>query len=163
MSVRQDARVTSAAEGLERVYREEAPRLWRALVAYSGDPDIASDALAEAFAQALAAADRLRTPARWIWHVAFRVAAGELKRRRALTGLDHSPHPSYGLPEPLDHVMRALASLSPNQRLAVVLHDYADRPTDEVARTMAASRATVHVHLSQGRRRLRRLLEDKDA
>jgi RNA polymerase sigma-70 factor, ECF subfamily len=163
MSVRQDARVTSAAEGLERIYREEAPRLWRALVAYSGDPDIASDALAEAFAQALAAVDRLRTPTGWIWHVAFRVAAGELKRRRALTALDHSPHPSYFLPEPLDHVMRALASLSPNQRLAVVLHDYADRPTEEVARTMGVSRATIHVHLSQGRRRLRRLLEDTDA
>lgn len=155
--------MTSAAKGLERVYREEAPRLWRALVAYSGDPDIASDALAEAFAQALAAEDRLRAPTVWIWHVAFRVAAGEFKRRRALTGLDHSPHPSYVLPEPLDHVMRALASLSPNQRLAIVLHDYADRPTDEIARTMGVSRATVHVHLSQGRRRLRRLLEGKDA
>jgi RNA polymerase sigma-70 factor (ECF subfamily) len=163
MSVRQDARVTSAAEGLERIYREEAPRLWRALVAYSGDPDIASDALAEAFAQALAALDHVRTPTGWIWHVAFRVAAGELKRRRALTALDHSAHPSYSLPEPLDHVMRALASLSPNQRLAVVLHDYADRPTEEVARTMGVSRATVHVHLSQGRRRLRRLLEDNGA
>ena len=161
--MRQDARVTSAAEGLERVYREEAPRLWRALVAYSGDPDIASDALAEAFAQALSAADRLRAPTRWIWHVAFRVAAGELKRHRAVTALDQTPPLSYVLPEPLDHVMRALASLSPNQRLAVVLHDYADRPTDEVARTMGVSRATVHVHLSQGRRRLRRLLEDKDA
>jgi RNA polymerase sigma-70 factor (ECF subfamily) len=91
------------------------------------------------------------------------VAAGELKRRRRLTAIDRSPHPSYLLPEPLDHVIRALASLSPNQRLAVVLHDYADRPTEEVARTMGVSRATVHVHLSQGRRRLRRLLEDKDA
>jgi RNA polymerase sigma-70 factor (ECF subfamily) len=163
MSVRQDAWVTSPAEGLERVYREEAPRLWRALMAYAGDPDIASDALAEAFAQALAAADRLQTPTGWIWHVAFRVAAGELKRRRALAAIDRFPHPGYSLPEPLDDVMRALASLSPNQRLAVVLHDYADRPTEEVARTMAVSRATVHVHLSQGRRRLRRLLEDTDA
>ena len=155
--------MTGAAETLERIYREEAPRLWRALVAYSGDPDIASDALAEAFAQALAAMDHVRTPTGWIWHVAFRVAAGELKRRRASTPLDHSAHPSYSLPEPRDHVMRALASLSPNQRLAVVLHDYADRPTEEIARTMGVSRATVHVHLSQGRRRLRRLLEGSDA
>jgi RNA polymerase sigma-70 factor (ECF subfamily) len=162
MSVRRDARVTGTAEGLERICREEAPRLWRALVAYSGDPDIASDALAEAFAQALAAADRLRTPAGWIWHVAFRVTAGELKRRRALTAMDCSPHPSYGLPEPLDDLMNALTSLSSNQRLAVVLHDYADRPTEEIARAMGTSRATVHVHLSQGRRRLRRLLEESN-
>jgi RNA polymerase sigma-70 factor (ECF subfamily) len=161
--VRQDLGVTSPAERLECVYREEAPRLWRSLLAYSGDPDIASDALAEAFAQALAAADHVRAPAAWVWHVAFRVAAGELKRRRRLPALKPSAQPSYELPEPIDHVMRALSLLSPNQRLAVVLHDYADRPTDEVARTIGVSRATVHVHLSQGRRRLRRLLEEKDA
>jgi hypothetical protein len=52
-------------------------------------------------------------------------------------------------------VVEALRQLSPNQRLAVVLHDYADRPVGEVAATLGASRATVYVHLSQGRRRLR--------
>jgi DNA-directed RNA polymerase specialized sigma24 family protein len=46
--------------------------------------------------------------------------------------------------------------------MAIVLHDYADRPTDEVASVLGVSRATVHVHLSQGRRRLRKLLEDQD-
>jgi RNA polymerase sigma-70 factor (ECF subfamily) len=59
-------------------------------------------------------------------------------------------------------VFEALRKLSPNQRLAVVLHDYADRTTDEIASVLGATRATVHVHLSQGRRRLRRLLEDDD-
>lgn len=34
--------------GLEGLYRAQGPRLWRALVAYSGDPEIASDAVAEA-------------------------------------------------------------------------------------------------------------------
>jgi hypothetical protein len=46
-------------------------------------------------------------------------------------------------------VIAALGQLSPNQRLAVVLHDYADRPVAEVAATIGASRATVHVHLSK--------------
>ena len=36
-------------------------------------------------------------------------------------------------------------------------------PAEEITRTMGVSRATVHVHLSQGRRRLRRLLEGNDA
>jgi DNA-directed RNA polymerase specialized sigma24 family protein len=39
------------------------------------------------------------------------------------------------------------------------VHDYADRPTKEVAATLGVSMATVRVHLSQGRRRLRALLE----
>ncbi|MGH2660633.1 MAG: sigma factor-like helix-turn-helix DNA-binding protein [Actinomycetota bacterium] len=35
--------------------------------------------------------------------------------------------------------------------------------TREVATILGCSSATVRVHLSQGRRRLRRLLEDRDA
>lgn len=57
--------MTDAAEGLERVYREEAPRLWRALVAYSGDPDVASDAVAEAFAQAFLPTRTPETAGSW--------------------------------------------------------------------------------------------------
>jgi RNA polymerase sigma-70 factor, ECF subfamily len=156
----QDAAVTDARAGLERVYRDESATMWRSLAAYTHDPEIASDALAEAFAQALAAGERIRSPSAWIWHVAFRIAAGELKRTRQVP--ETVSVPSYDPPEPVDHLIDALANLSPNQRLAIVLHDYADRPTDEIARTMGVTRATVHVHLSNARRRLRRLLEDDD-
>jgi DNA-directed RNA polymerase specialized sigma24 family protein len=38
---------------LETLYREHRNRLWWALVAFSGDREIASDAESEAFAQAL--------------------------------------------------------------------------------------------------------------
>ena len=38
---------------LEHVYREHADRLWRAVFLASGDRDVADDAVAEAFAQAL--------------------------------------------------------------------------------------------------------------
>jgi len=157
----QDAGVTVVSDRLETVYRDDGPRLWRALVAFTGEPEVASDALAEAFAQALARGEAIRDPLAWVWRVAFRVAAGDLKERGRHGALDREP--SYEIPEPLTHVMQALRALSPNQRLAVVLHDYADRTTDEVAKVLGASRATVHVHLSQGRRRLRRLLEDDDA
>ena len=54
------------------------------------------------------------------------------------------------------------AAISPHQRLAIVMHDYADRPTDEIARVLGVTRPTVHVHLSQGRKRLRDLLEPTD-
>ncbi len=159
--------VTDQAAGasktqLAAVYERESARLWRALVGFSGDPTIASDAVAEAFAQALARGDEIDSADRWVWKAAFRIAAGELKRRqhdgRSL------PEPTGDeLPEPVDHLVAALRQLSPNQRMAVVLHDYADRPTAEVAAVMGIARATVYVHLSEGRRRLRALLEDDDA
>ncbi|HEV8564003.1 MAG TPA: sigma-70 family RNA polymerase sigma factor [Actinomycetota bacterium] len=145
----------------ETAFREEGPRLWRALVVFTADREMASDALAEAFAQAIARGDGVHDPVAWVWRVAFRIAAGALKDRRSADDLAR-PEASYDVPEPLWDVFDALAKLSPNQRLSVVLHDYADRPTDEVATIIGASRATVYVHLSQGRRRLRRLLEEDD-
>lgn len=146
---------------LEQVYRDQGTRLWRAVVAYAGDVEIASDAVAEAFAQAVAAGDRIAAPAAWVWRAAFKIAAGELKRRRQAPELTADRH--YEMPEPVDDLLIALRRLSPNQRLAVVLHDYADRPVEEIAGTLGVSRATVYVHLSNARRRLRRLLEDEDA
>ena len=71
-----------AASGLEAVYRTDGPGIWRALIAFTGDTAVAEDAQSEAFAQALARGDALRDPTRWIWRVAFRVAAAELKDRR---------------------------------------------------------------------------------
>jgi DNA-directed RNA polymerase specialized sigma24 family protein len=157
--VLQDALMTAAPE-LERLYREEGSRLWRALVAFAGDREVASDAVAEAFAQALRRGGDLRDPQRWIWRAAFRIAAGELKDRRRFgaTLVD----PGYDMPEPPARLIAGLALLSPNQRAALVLHYYAGYPTKDIARIIGASPATVRVHLSQGRKRLRRILEELD-
>lgn len=161
MGVVQDAWVSTGRRGdLERLFQEDGARIWRALVAYSGDREVASDALAEAFAQALARADGIRSPERWVWHAAFRIAAGELKERRRA-------HPAggasvYDMPEPPHDLIAALAKLSPKQRKALILRYYVGYPTRDVARILGSTTATVRVHLSQGRRRLRRLLEDHD-
>jgi RNA polymerase sigma-70 factor (ECF subfamily) len=145
---------------VERLYRAVGARLWRAVMAYCGDREITNDAVAEAFAQVLARGEAVHAPLPWLWRSAFRIAAGELKARaRAVSPADDA---SYEAPEPLIDLLRGLRRLSPNQREAVVLHDYADLSTREVARIMGIGQATVRVHLSQARRRLRRLLEDRD-
>jgi RNA polymerase sigma factor (sigma-70 family) len=129
-------------------------------MAYCGDSEIANDAVAESFAQVLARGEAVHAPLRWLWRSAFRIAAGELKARaRAVMPAGDA---TYEASEPLIDVLRALRHLSPNQREAVILHDYADRSTAEVARIMGIGQATVRVHVSQARRRLRRLLEDRD-
>lgn len=145
---------------VEAVYRAEFPKLWRALYAYAGDGEIASDAAAEAFARAMRDEAKIRDLNGWTWRVAFRLAAAELRLRS--TPLPATALP-YEMPNPVPELVAALRTLSPNQRLAVVLHDYADRPTHEVAEAIGCAKATVHVHLSQARRRLRNLLEETDA
>jgi RNA polymerase sigma-70 factor, ECF subfamily len=153
--------VTSEVGRIERLYRQEGDRIWKALLAYSGDPDVASDALAEALTQALARDHEIRDPGPWVWTASFRIAAGELKRR-GRSGPSTGDDMGYDMPEPAPHLIDALRRISPNQRLAIVLHDYADRPTEEIARVLGVTRPTVHVHLSQGRKRLRVLLESTD-
>ena len=134
--------------------------MWQAVLGYSGDPEVASDAVAEAFAQALRRTD-LRSPVNWIWRTAFRVAAAELKRRRH-PGAPASDR-SYELePQEVD-VIRALAKLTPKQRAVVVLHHVADQPVAEVAATLGMRPPAVRMHLTRGRRRLRELLEETDA
>jgi RNA polymerase sigma factor (sigma-70 family) len=153
--------LTARLDRWERLYREEGPRLWRALLAYAGDRDVASDALAEAFTQAIARGDAIREPSAWIWTTAFRVAAAELAKRSKAT-LFRDLGLTYEMSDPVPHLFAALAQLSPKQRAAIVLHDYADRPTKEIAEILGARLPTVHVHLSEGRKRLRGLLEAQD-
>ena len=100
----------SVERRLERVYREQGVRIWRAVLLSSGSREIADDAVAEAFAQALRRGDELRDPAAWVWRVAFRVAAGELKERgRVETFADE---PAAGLPDPFLDLWRAIARAS---------------------------------------------------
>lgn len=145
---------------IEAVYRAHAPRLWRSLLAYTGDAAIADDAVAEAFAQALRRGDALREPERWVWRTAYRIAAGALKERGR-----HSrtvAETSYRLDEAPASLSEALASLPPGQRAAVVLHYYADLRVRDVAEVLGISSAAVKVSLLRARRRLRTFLEDPD-
>jgi RNA polymerase sigma-70 factor, ECF subfamily len=150
-------RVSSRTE-LEAIYREHGNRFWWAVLAYCGDRDVASDAVAEAFAQALRRDRALTDPLAWVWRTAFRVAAGELHRRRRSQQL--GVEQAYEMPEPTD-LFLALARLSPRQRAAVVLFHYGDYRLTEIADILGIAKATVSVHLVRGRRRLRQLLEDR--
>jgi RNA polymerase sigma-70 factor (ECF subfamily) len=145
---------------LERLYREHGARLWHALLGFCGDPDVAADALAEAFAQALRRGEAIRKPLPWIWRAAFRIARGELKERR-LRGVVREE--SYEMEEPAVELIEALGQLSRRQRAAVVLFHLADYPVKEVAAMLGTSSSAVRVHLTRGRRRLRAILEESDA
>ena len=152
-----------ARVGLERLYRQDGDRLWRAVFAWSGDAGVADDAVAEAFAQALARGNALHQPLGWIWRVAFRTAAGELKDRRRREGSSPEGPPAQ-MPESTADLMAALRRLSPNQRGAILLHHYGGHPVKDVARILGSTAPAVRVHLSTGRKRLRALLrEDIDA
>jgi RNA polymerase sigma-70 factor, ECF subfamily len=59
--------------------------------------------------------------------------------------------------------MEALAKLPLKQRFGLVLHYYGGYKAREIAQIVGSTAATVRVHLSAGRRRLRAPLEVDDA
>jgi RNA polymerase sigma-70 factor (ECF subfamily) len=146
----------------EDLYRQQGARLWRSLLAFTGDPDVASDALSEAFAQLLRRGHGVRDPERWLWRVAFRIAAGDLKERRRADPLPED-RCTYEMEEPARDLLDALMRLSPHQRAAVVLHHAAGYRVKEIAAILGSTPAAVRVHLSRARKRLRALLEEAEA
>jgi RNA polymerase sigma-70 factor, ECF subfamily len=143
---------------VEAVYREQGDRLWRAIRLATGNSEIANDAVAEAFAQLLGRGSNVRDPAAWVWRSAFRIAAGELQRRKANQPLEEDL-PTYA-PEPLVDLVRGLRTLTSHQRAALVLADYAGWTHAEIARALRSTPAAVAVHVHRARRRLREELRE---
>jgi len=154
-----DARVDRVRQAYEAVH---AP-LWRAVLAFSGSRDVADEAVGEAFAQLLRRGDGVDDPAAWAWRSAFRIAAGDLKRRGSAPAPGAVPELGVSVPEPALDLLAALQHLSPQQRACVVLCDLAGHPAPAAARLLGTTAATVRVQRMRARRRLRDLLEDHDA
>jgi RNA polymerase sigma factor (sigma-70 family) len=153
---------SGSASDLERLYRDAGPQLWRAIYGFCGGRrQLAEDAVAEAFARAIQHADEIRAPLPWLYRTAFRLALRELERERRHPPSLPDPAPGVDAAEVQD-VLRALASLSPNQRRAVLLHDEEGFTAPEIGRLLGISAATVRVHLFRGRRRLRELLGSEE-
>ncbi len=148
-------------DAVEALYRTHGERIWRAVLAFSQDPDLASDAVAEAFAQALVRGSAIRSPADWVWRTSFRVAAGMLQERSRSVRLAGTE--AYEMREPGGELLTRLASLPAKQRAALILFYYADYPIRQIAEILRSNPIAVRVNLSRGRNRLRRILEEQHA
>ena len=144
----------------DELYRRAGPRLWRAVLAYTGGRrEITDDVVAEAFARTLERASGIRAIEPYLYRVAFRLAASELRRAPTVADV---PDMARTLNPDLSELFDAMGTLSPGQRAAVFLRYQADLPVVEVARLMGTSSAVVRVHLMRGRRRLAELLDGED-
>ena len=101
-------------------------------------------------------------PEAWVRRVAIRIAVREVQRasvRPAKERLAQPPPPYDAMPDP--DVARAVATLAPMQRAAVVLFYWEDRPVSEIAQTLEVSESTVKQHLYRARHRLAELLGEE--
>ena len=85
-----------------------APPLVALAAAYTGDAELASDAEAEAFAQALRRGEAVDDVAAWVWRSAFRIASGLLATRSRFNDL----RPAEGSTSPGGSVAEFLGLLA---------------------------------------------------
>ncbi len=152
---------------IEEVYRSQHRRLWTSLLAFTGDPDLAAEAEAEAFSQAVTRGDDIRNPRAWVWRSAFKIAAGMLADRRAAwqetppageaSGETEAAgaQPDASLTEFLD----LLGTLSQQQRLVVVLRYAGDFKPTEIAELLETTPGTVRVQLHRAHQHLRERID----
>ena len=127
-------------------------------------PHDADDCFQETFLAALRAYPRVSDPScldRWILRIASRKAIDHHRAggRRAL--------PTENLPDraapgedrtPDEELWRAVQSLPPRQRVAVVHRHVLDRPYAEIAEMMGTSEQTARANVYQGTKKLREMI-----
>jgi DNA-directed RNA polymerase specialized sigma24 family protein len=144
----------SDQDRVETVYRAVHPRLWRSLLSYTGDAELASDAEAEAFAQVLRRGDAVDDVAAWVWRSAFQIAAGLLAARSRRNDV----RPAEGSTPPIGSVaefLGLLADLSPQQRACVALRYVGEYTSLEIGELLGTSAGTVRVQLHRAHHALR--------
>lgn len=154
--------VISAPTDFDTCYRELFPRVARTAALVARDPQLGPDLAQEAFARLYERWDRMASPEHarnFAFRVAVNLARSHLRRRVAvpfgLSGPERStPDPTASSADWLT-VAEALEELSPKQRAAVVLVDYADLDAAATGAVLGMAEATVRVHLLRGRRALR--------
>ena len=147
---------------VKAAYERLHPRLWHALYAYSGDAELAADAEAEAFTQAIRRGSGIRDLDAWVWRTAFRVAGGMLaERRRVSLVAEPVEQPQEDATPALD-LLAELADLSDQQRAVVVLRYVGGFAPIEIADLLHTTPGSVRVQLHRAHARLRVTMEDRD-
>jgi len=95
----------------DALYADVGPRLWRAVLAYTGGArDLTDDVVAEAFARTLERGAAVRDRQAYLFRVAFRLAARELGRQPTVGEVpDAGTWDDPGLAEVFDALRGALA------------------------------------------------------
>ena len=147
--------------GFDAFYISSRARLLRQLTAMTTDPELAKDALQEAYERAWQRWRRVRgldEPEAWVRTVAWRVAVSHHRRAAVATRfLPMLRRDSVVAPVATDEVLdvqAALRSLPPEQRRVLVLHHMAGRSVEDIAGETGVAVGTVKSRLFRGREAL---------
>lgn len=131
----------------------------RAVLAVAGDPALAEDLVAEAYARAWASwrkVCRHPAPAAWVVRTALNTRVSWWRGRRREVALDGHDRPQPDRDTSVDPaLLAALRRLPRRQREVIVLRVWLDLDAETVARVLGITRNTVGVHLLRATSALR--------
>jgi RNA polymerase sigma-70 factor (ECF subfamily) len=152
--------------------RRVAVLAWRIL----GDAEEVKEALQETFLRVfrhLGRYDTQRDFFAWLYRIAVNVCRDlqrRRRRRRIFAPIDnalpmasdvHRVDEDLAARDDLDLLTRAIDALPPKERLAIILRDVHELPTELVAAILGSSPATVRVQISKARVKLRLWIESR--
>jgi RNA polymerase sigma factor (sigma-70 family) len=156
----------SAALEFAALFRDEFAAVTRSAYLVLHDRDAAEDVAQDAFAQLLKHWDKVsgyERPDAWVRRVAIRLAVRAARRDQLRDRLLGWISPPTRVAETSDpDLTEAMRALPPQQRAAVALYYFEDRPVSEIADLLGCSRSTAKVHLFKARKRLAILLHEPD-
>lgn len=157
-----DAAIRGDATSAERLVSSIWAACFRLAASVLGDRGLAQDAAQEACAIVHRRIGGLRDAAAfdaWLYRIVMREAARVRRRNPPVFNLpDDAAVPRDGSTE-ID-VWSALATLTADQREAVVLFYFDDLKSEEIARILGVAHGTVRTRLARARERLRGALDD---
>jgi RNA polymerase sigma factor (sigma-70 family) len=158
-------------EGLsfEAFYGAESQTLFRRLWLISGNRSEAEEIMQDAFLRLLERWDRidqLKDPTAYLYRTAMNVFRGRYRRSALAMRRTFAPDTArdeFAEADARDAVRRALATLSPRQRAALVLTELEGMSSREAGDALGITASTVRALATQGRIAFRTLLEGTDA
>jgi DNA-directed RNA polymerase specialized sigma24 family protein len=144
-------------------YIHQHPRLTATLLLATGDLDLATEGVDEAFARALERWDRvsiMESPTGWAYKVALNHIRRTTRRQALERRLLLKKAPVGHVPAPAGEVWALVADLPPRQREVVVLRHIGDLREAEIAIALGISRSTVSSTLRDAHHRLGALLDN---
>ena len=152
--------------GFSEFFHHEFEPVVRTAFLVLRDQQWAEDVAQEAFGQLYVhwtKVSQYDQPQAWVRRVAIRMAVRLARReetRRLLTSRPSS-RPVSADGGDLD-LAAALRALPAQQRAAIALHYYEDRPAEEVGNLLGCSASTVRTHLARARTRLAEILVEQE-
>jgi RNA polymerase sigma factor (sigma-70 family) len=159
VKARSDAAPVSVDRGgrLDAVYRAEYAGMVRLAYTLVGSTAEAEELVQDSLVDVFRRMDEIRRPGAYLRCAVVSRCRSALHRRRTIAL--HPPEPPSGLSREAGELWEVLATLTVDQRVAVVLRYYGGYRATEIASIVGMPAATVRSHLRRGLATLRKELE----